>query len=84
MPTTAPPLPTQLRLPLASDPSTEMPPELLDAWVRRQWQHRPWLRSTYLTPEALLADPERARRWRLCARQALLRTQRRSPKRRTP
>ncbi len=89
MPTTCPsPPPLQLSLPLASltpsDTPSDVPTELLDAWVRQQWQHRPWLRHTFRTPEALLADPERARCWRLCARQALLLRQRRNPKRRTP
>lgn len=85
MPTTSPTQPPlQLRLPLASDSLSEIPTELLDAWVHQQWQHRPWLRRNFRTPQALLADPERARCWRLCARQALLLRQRRNPRRRNP
>ena len=69
----APP-PAQLALPLGP---VEPQPQQLDAWVAQQWRQRPNLQAWYPSPAALLADPERAQRWRSCARHALLARQRR-------
>ncbi len=81
-PTRLPRPPQQLALPLPVP--AELPQPLLDAWVRQQWMRNRWLQTHYSSPADVLADPERARRWRLCARQALLARQRRHARHRNP
>ena len=65
--------PRQRALPLAPQPPVAAE---IDAKLAQWWAERAWLHRNFKSLADALADPERARRLRLCARQALMARQR--------